>query len=104
MALEIQGRRCRDKISLGYSANSGLIAGFGEISVRTRMRGGERGRLRTCLCVQNSRLSGIFGGIPSKHGNSLGTHPGPAAKAPVARGPDLCAPLACSFINVNIDI
>ena len=39
-ALEIQGRRCRDKISLGNSANSGLIAGFREISVRTRMRGG----------------------------------------------------------------
>jgi hypothetical protein len=27
-ALEIQGRRCRDKISPGNSANSGLIAGF----------------------------------------------------------------------------
>jgi hypothetical protein len=39
-ALEIQGRRCRDKISLGNSANSGVIAGFREISVRTRMRGG----------------------------------------------------------------
>jgi hypothetical protein len=45
-ALEIQGRRCRDKISLGNSANSGLIAGFREISVRTRMRGGA-GRTRT---------------------------------------------------------
>ena len=41
-ALEIQGRRCRDKISLGNSANSGLIAGFREISVRTRMRGRPR--------------------------------------------------------------
>ena len=39
-ALEIQGRRRRDKISLGNPANSGLIAGFREISVRTRMRGG----------------------------------------------------------------
>ena len=45
-ALEIQGRRCRDKISLGNSANSGIIAGFREISVRTRMRGG-LGRTRT---------------------------------------------------------
>jgi hypothetical protein len=26
MALEIQGRRCGDKISLGNSANSGLLA------------------------------------------------------------------------------
>ena len=33
-ALEIQGRRCRDKISLGNSANSGLIAGFREILAR----------------------------------------------------------------------
>jgi hypothetical protein len=33
-ALEIQGRRCRDKISLGNSANSGLIARFREISGR----------------------------------------------------------------------
>ena len=39
-ALEIQGRRRRDKISLGDPANSGLIAGFREIPVRTRMRGG----------------------------------------------------------------
>ena len=45
-ALEIQGRRCRDKISPGNSANSGLIARFREISVRTRVRGGP-GRTRT---------------------------------------------------------
>ena len=45
-ALEIQGRRCRDKISLGNSANSGLIARLREISVRTRVRGGA-GRTRT---------------------------------------------------------
>ena len=45
-ALEIQGRRCRDKISLGNSANSGLIAGFGEISVCEKVRGGA-GRTRT---------------------------------------------------------
>src|ERR1700730_9974043 len=32
-ALEIQGCRCRDKISPGDSANSRLIAGFREISV-----------------------------------------------------------------------
>jgi hypothetical protein len=31
MALEIQGRRRRDKISLGNPADSGLIAGFREI-------------------------------------------------------------------------
>ena len=43
--LEIQGRRCRDKITLGNSANSGLIARFREISVRTRVRGGA-GRTR----------------------------------------------------------
>ena len=36
-ALEIQGRRRRDKISLGNPVNSELIAGFREISVRTRM-------------------------------------------------------------------
>jgi hypothetical protein len=60
-ALEIQGRRCKDKITLGNSANSGLIAGFREISVRTRMGGGAelqpivqpgervRGRLKTVV-------------------------------------------------------
>jgi hypothetical protein len=37
----------RQNISPGNSANSGLIAGFREISVRTRMRGGA-GRTRTC--------------------------------------------------------
>ncbi len=42
----IQGCRRRDKISLGNPADSGLIAGFGEISVRARMRGGP-GRTRT---------------------------------------------------------
>ena len=52
-ALEIQGRRCRDKISLGNSANSGRIAGFREISVRTRMRGGAE-RTRTA-CQARSR-------------------------------------------------
>jgi hypothetical protein len=36
----------QDKISPGDSANSGLIAGFREISVRTRMRSGP-GRTRT---------------------------------------------------------
>jgi hypothetical protein len=36
----------RQNISPGNSANSGLIAGFREISVRTRMRGGP-GRTRT---------------------------------------------------------
>ena len=51
-ALEIQGRRCRDKISLGNSANSGLIAGFREISVRTRMRGGAE---RTSNCVPSTQ-------------------------------------------------
>src|ERR1700731_4539254 len=38
-ALEIQGRRCGDKTYSQNPADSGLIAGFGEISVRTRMRG-----------------------------------------------------------------
>ena len=51
-ALEIQGRRCRDKISLGNSANSGLIVRFREISVRTRMRGGGRSHCRTGLSHQ----------------------------------------------------
>jgi hypothetical protein len=57
-AQEIQGRRCRDKISLGYSANSGRIAGFREISVRTRMRGGGRSHRRTCLREKDSLVSG----------------------------------------------
>jgi hypothetical protein len=55
-ALEIQGRGCRDKISLGNSANSGLIAGFREVSVRTRMRGGAS-RTRTCRRLMMSRLT-----------------------------------------------
>ena len=46
-----QGRRCRDKISQN-PANSGLIAGFGVISVRTRMRGGGCSRYRTGLFPQ----------------------------------------------------
>ena len=50
-ALEIQGRRCRDKISLGNPANSGLIAGFREISVRTRMRG----RAEDSNCVPSTQ-------------------------------------------------
>src|ERR1700738_1168606 len=41
-ALEIQGRRWGDKTYSHTPADSGLIAGFGEISVRTRMRGGDR--------------------------------------------------------------
>jgi hypothetical protein len=62
--LEIQRRRCRDKITLGNSANSGLIARFREISVRTRVRGGAertrtacqaRGRYRTGLSRVNRR-------------------------------------------------
>src|SRR6476646_2099400 len=47
--LEIQRRRCRDKITPGNSANSGPIARFREISVRTRVRGGGRSQSRTCL-------------------------------------------------------
>ena len=39
-ALEIQGRRWGDKTYSQNPADSGLIAGFGEISVRTRMRAG----------------------------------------------------------------
>ena len=45
-ATKVQGRPCRDKISLANPANSGLIAENGEISVRARMRGGP-GRTRT---------------------------------------------------------
>jgi hypothetical protein len=48
-ALEIQGRRRRDKISLGNPVDSELIAGFREISVRTRMRGGGCSQHRTSL-------------------------------------------------------
>ncbi len=44
--VKVQGRHCRDKISLNNPADSGLIAGSGEISVRARMRGGA-GRTRT---------------------------------------------------------
>ena len=57
-ALEIQGRRCRDKISLGNSANSGLIAGFREISVRTRMRGGAE-RTRTACQARSRYRTGL---------------------------------------------
>ena len=45
-ASKVQGRRCRDKISLSNPANSGLIAENREISVRARVRGGP-GRTRT---------------------------------------------------------
>ena len=57
-ALEIQGRRCRDKISLGNSANSGLIAEFREISVRTRMRGGAE-RTRTACQARSRYRTGL---------------------------------------------
>ena len=40
--LEIQRRRCETKSRSADSANSGLIARFREISVRTRVRGGSR--------------------------------------------------------------
>ena len=55
--LEIQRRRCRDKITLGNSANSGLIARFREISVRTRVRGGSR-RTRTSNQAVISAVTG----------------------------------------------
>ena len=56
--MEIQRRRCRDKITLGNSANSGLIARFREISVRTRVRGGP-GRTRTSnQAVMSEQVSG----------------------------------------------
>ena len=67
-ALEIQGRRCRDKISLGNSANSGLIAGFREISVITRMRGRPREQSHV---ERNQRLiegAGRNGPIDRKRG------------------------------------
>ncbi len=57
-ALEIQGRRRRDKISLGNPANSGLIAGFREISVRTRMRGGAE-RTRTACQARSRYRTGL---------------------------------------------
>ena len=57
-ALEIQERRCRDKISLGNPANSGLVAGFGEISVGTRMRGGAE-RTRTACQARSRYRTGL---------------------------------------------
>ena len=48
----------RDKISLGNSANSGLIAGFREISVRTRMRGGAE-RTRTACQARSRYRTGL---------------------------------------------
>jgi hypothetical protein len=60
-ALEIQGRRRRDKISLGNPADSGLIAGFREISVRTRMRGG-----RPSLSEPVSSPNSPFGHAPAR--------------------------------------
>ena len=42
-APELKAWRSGDKTYLQNLADSGLIAGFGEISVRTRMRGGESG-------------------------------------------------------------
>jgi hypothetical protein len=66
-ALEIQGRRCRDKISLGNSANSGIIAGFREISVRTRMRGGAE-RTRTACQARSRYRTGLSRVI--RRGNS----------------------------------
>jgi hypothetical protein len=56
--LEIQRRRRRDKITLGNSANSRLIARFREISVRTRVRGGAE-RTRTA-CQARSRYRTSF--------------------------------------------
>ena len=52
------GRRCRDKISPGNSANSGLIARFREISVRTRMRGGAE-RTRTACQARSRYRTGL---------------------------------------------
>ncbi len=57
-ALEIQGRRRRDKISLGNPVDSGLIAGFGEISVRARMRGGAE-RTRTACQARSRYRTGL---------------------------------------------
>ena len=48
-ASKVQGRRCRDKVSLNNPANSGLVAENWEISVSARMRGGGCSRHRTSL-------------------------------------------------------
>ena len=57
-ALEIQGRRWGDKTYSQNPADSGLIAGFGEISVRTRMRGGAE-RTRTACQARSRYRTGL---------------------------------------------
>src|ERR1700686_5930281 len=52
-ASKVQGRRCRDKVSLNNSANSGLVAENEEISVGGRMRGGAE-RTRTPCQARSS--------------------------------------------------
>ena len=103
-ALEIQGRRCRDKISLGNSANSGLIAGFREISVRTRMRGGP-GRTRTAnqIVMKWSRRSpsaawlGAYATAPGDffgHSADTKTHPSGHQLAPPSQVLDIATLVA----------
>ena len=58
MALEIQGRRRRDKISLGNPADAGLIAGCREIPFRTRMHGGAE-RTRTACQARSRYRTGL---------------------------------------------
>jgi hypothetical protein len=60
MALEIQGRRRRDKISLGNPADSGLIAGCREIPFRTRMHGGPGKTQTSNEAVMTERIGARF--------------------------------------------
>ena len=56
-APEVKAWRSGDKTYSQNPANSGLIAGFGEISVRTRMRGGEQSQSNLSP-LANSLLTG----------------------------------------------
>ena len=59
MALEIQGRRRRDKISLGNPADSGLVAENRENSIGTRVRGGAE-RTRTSNQAVMTELAALI--------------------------------------------
>ena len=64
-ASKVQGRRCRDKISLSNPANSGLVAENREISVRARMRGGAE-RTRTGCQARSRYRTGLSRVIPPR--------------------------------------
>ena len=55
---ELKAWRSGDKTYSQNPANSGLIAGFGEISVRTRMRGGAE-RTRTACQARSRYRTGL---------------------------------------------